>query len=190
MRKLVAPVLIVALAWGMFALAQVPGASAQQRAAIAAQFRFKSLPIAEPPGLPHHTIRDVNPAYRHIAAWISSVGASVAINDFTGSGQPDDMCLVDTRSNSVIVTPVPGTKAVGTFRPFVLTPSPALPYNTTTMAPMGCVAGDFSQNGLMDLLVYYWGRTPVIFMLKRDATHLSASSYQPVEVVPDRKSVV
>ena len=186
MRKLVAPVIALALALGMFALAQVPGASAQQRAAVAAQFHFRSLPIAEPPGLPHNTIRDVNPAYRHIQAWISSVGASVAINDFTGSGQPDDMCLVDTRSNSVIVTPVPGTKAAGTFKPFVLTPSPALPYDTTTMAPMGCVPGDFGQNGRMDLLVNYWGRTPVIFMLKPGATHLSASAYQPVEVVPNR----
>jgi hypothetical protein len=186
MRKLLPPVLALALAVGMFTLAQIPGASAQQRVTVAAQFHFESLPIAEPPGLPHNTIRDVNPAYRHIAAWISSVGASVAINDFTGSGQPDDMCLVDTRSNSVIVTPVPGTKAAGTFKPFVLTPSPALPYDATTMAPMGCVPGDFSQNGLMDLLVYYWGRTPVIFMLKRDATQLSASSYRPVEVVPNR----
>jgi hypothetical protein len=184
MRKLVPPAIVLAVVGILFLLAQPPAVSAQERAAVASQFHFVDLPITEPPGLPHATIRDVNPAYQHIQAWISSVGASVGINDFTGSGQPDDMCLVDTRSNSVIVTPVPGTKAVGAFKPFVLTPSPALPYNTSTMAPMGCVPGDFSQNGLMDLLVYYWGRTPVMFMLKRGATHLSASAYQPVEVVP------
>jgi enediyne biosynthesis protein E4 len=186
MRKLAPPAVVLVLIGVLFVLARPPGASAQQRAAVAAQFHFVQLPIAEPPGLPDATIRDVNPAYQHIQAWISSVGAAVAINDFTGSGQPDDMCLVDTRSNSVIVTPVPGTKAAGTFKPFVLTPSPALPYNTSTMAPMGCAAGDFRQNGLMDLLVYYWGRTPVMFMLKQGATHLSASAYQPVEVVPSR----
>jgi hypothetical protein len=186
MRKLAPLAVVLVLFAALFTLAQLPQASARQRAAVASQFHFASLPIAEPPGLPHATIRDVNPAYQHIQAWISSVGAAVAINDFTGSGQPDDMCLVDTRSNAVIVTPVPGTKAVGTFKPFVLTPSPALPYDPSTMAPMGCVPGDYSQNGLMDLLVYYWGRTPVIFMLKRDAMHLSASAYQPVEVVQHR----
>jgi hypothetical protein len=186
MRKLAPPAVVLALTGALFALVQLPGASAGQRAAVASRFHFVELPVAEPPGLPHATIRDVNPAYRHIQAWISSVGAAVAINDFTGSGRPDDMCLVDTRSNTVIVTPVPGTKAVGTFRPFVLTPSPALPYDASTMAPMGCVPGDFNQDGLMDLLVYYWGRTPVIFMLKRDAAHLSASAYQPVEAVPHR----
>ena len=186
MRKLAPLAVVLVLFAALFTLAQLPQASAQQRAAVASQFHFASLPIAEPPGLPHATIRDVNPAYQHIQAWISSVGAAVAINDFTGSGQPDDMCLVDTRSNAVIVTPVPGTKAVGTFKPFVVTPSPALPYDPSTMAPMGCVPGDYSQNGRMDLLVYYWGRTPVIFMLKPDATHLSASAYQPVEVVQHR----
>jgi enediyne biosynthesis protein E4 len=186
MRKLAPLAVVLVLFAALFTLAQLPQASAQQRAAVASQFHFVYLPIAEPPGLPHAAIRDVNPAYQHIQAWVSSVGAAVAINDFTGSGQPDDMCLVDTRSNAVIVTPVPGTKAVGTFKPFVLTPSPALPYNPSTMAPMGCVPGDYNQNGLMDLLVYYWGRTPVIFMLKRDAKHLSASAYQPVEVVQHR----
>src|ERR1700760_1191700 len=186
MRKLAPPIVALVLIGALLALAQLPGASAQQQSAVAAKFNFKELPIAEPPGLPDNTIRDVNPAYKRIQAWISSVGAAIAINDFTGSGQPDDMCLVDTRSNSVIVTPVPGTKAVGTFKPFVLTPSPVLPYDTTTMAPMGCVPGDFNQDGRMDLLVYYWGRTPVIFQLKGGATHLSASSYKPVEVVPNK----
>jgi hypothetical protein len=186
MRKLAPLAVVLTLFAALFTLAQLPQASAQQRAAVASQFHFMYFPIAEPPGLPHAAIRDVNAAYQHIQAWVSSVGAAIAINDLTGSGQPDDMCLVDTRSNAVIVTPVPGTKAVGTFKPFALTPSPALPYNPSTMAPMGCVPGDYSQNGLMDLLVYYWGRTPVIFMLKRDAKHLSASAYQPVEVVHPR----
>jgi hypothetical protein len=168
----------------LYVVARPTQASAQEKAQVAADLHFRSLPIAEPPGLPDHTYRNVNAAYQHIQAWISAVGAGIAINDFTGSGDPDDMCLVDTRSNSVIVTPVPGTKAVGTFKPFVLTPSPALPYNPATMAPMGCVPGDFAQNGRMDLLVYYWGRTPVIFMLKAHATQLSAAAYQPVELIP------
>ena len=60
----------------------------------------------------------MNPAYKRIVAWISSVGAAIAINDLHGNGRPDDICLVDTRSDSVIVTPTPGTG--DRYAPFVL----------------------------------------------------------------------
>ncbi|MGH3241265.1 MAG: CRTAC1 family protein [Spirillospora sp.] len=186
MRKLAPPVVMLLLIGGLFALAQPPGVSAGQRDAAASRYRFAELPIAVPPGLRNASVRDVNPAYRHMRGWISSVGAGVGINDLTGDGRPDEMCLVDSRSDALIVTSVPGTKAAGTFQPFVLTPSPALPYDASTMAPMGCAPGDFNHDGLMDLLAYYWGRTPVLYMLKRDAKQLTASAYEPVEVVPNR----
>ena len=34
---------------------------------------------------------------------------------------------------------------------------------------MGVVPGDFNEDGLMDILVYYWGRSPVIFLRKKTA---------------------
>ena len=37
-------------------------------------------------------------------------------------------------------------------------------YDPATMAPMGCLPGDFDEDGRLDLLVYYWGRTPVLFL--------------------------
>src|SRR3979409_1480363 len=37
------------------------------------------------------------------------------------------------------------------------------------MAPMGCLVGDFNEDGLADILVYYWGRSPVIFLRKKTA---------------------
>ncbi len=52
------------------------------------------------------------------------------------------------------------------------------------MAPMGCVPGDFNEDGRMDLLVYYWGRTPILYLARTDATGLSAEAYQPVELLP------
>lgn len=167
----------------LFVVARLPRTSAAERATRAAALHFTKLPIQEPAGLPNRSIRQVNPAYDKIQAWISSVGAAVAINDLTGSGTADDMCLVDTRSDSVIVTPVPGSAAVGKYAPFVLDPRPALPY-TSTMAPMGCVPGDFNSDGRMDLLVYYWGRTPVMFLSQPTARTLSPAAYRPVEVVP------
>ncbi len=56
----------------------------------------------------------------------------------------------------------------------VLTPS-SLPFDRDTVAPMGCLPGDLDEDGQMDLLVYYWGRTPVAFLKEGD-------SYQATEV--------
>ena len=151
---------------------------------VASQYKFKQMPIAMPPGYNKqhmNTIRQVNPAYQHIAAWISSVGASIAINDLTGHGRADAMCIVDTRTNDVVVTYTPTAPAADRFTPFVLNPSP-LPVDNT-MAPTGCTPGDFNGDGRMDLLVTYWGRTPILFLAKSTATTLSPAAYQPQELV-------
>jgi enediyne biosynthesis protein E4 len=150
----------------------------------AAQYSFKELPIAMPPGYNDqkmNTIRQVNPAYYHIRSWISAVGASVAINDLTGHGRSDGMCIVDTRTNDVVVTYTPTAPAEDRFTPFVLNAAP-LQVNDT-MAPTGCLAGDFTGSGLMDLLVFYWGRSPILFLLKPGTKTLSASAYQPQDLL-------
>jgi hypothetical protein len=151
----------------------------------AAQYSFKQQSIAMPPGYAEQrfdTVRPVNPAYWKIRSWISAVGASVAINDLTGHGRSDDMCMVDTRTNDVIVTYTPTAPAQDRFTPFVLDPSP-LPVDKT-MAPTGCLAGDFTGSGRMDLLVFFWGRSPILYLLKPGATTLSPSAYQPQELLP------
>jgi hypothetical protein len=51
------------------------------------------------------------------------------------------------------------------------------------MAPMGCLPGDFNEDGLQDVLAYYWGRTPIAF-IKQDRTSLNSNSYTQSEVVP------
>jgi hypothetical protein len=165
----------------VYAVARVPFASASDKSEIASRYHFTELPIALPAGLPEKHIREVNPAYKRIRAWISSVGAGIAINDLDGNGTPDDICLVDPRSDKVIVTPAPGTG--NRYAPFVVDPAP-LPVHSA-MAPMGCAPGDFNGDGRMDLLGYYWGRTPVLFMAKSNAPKtLSSATYERVEVVP------
>ena len=129
------------------------------------------------------TIRKVHPALKRIDAWISSVGAGVALSDIAGSGRPADICLVDPRNNSVSVLPAPGTGE--RFAPFAL-PNPSEGYDPATLAPMGCLTADVNEDGRMDLVVYYWGRTPVVF-LRNDAPALSASAFTPVEPVPERE---
>ncbi|HZP52170.1 MAG TPA: RNA-binding protein, partial [Actinocrinis sp.] len=97
----------------------------------AAQYKLQELPIALPPGYANqhmNNIRPVNPAYFKIRSWISAVGASIAINDVTGHGRADGMCVIDTRTNSVIVTYTPTAPQADRFTPFVLNPAP-LPYD-------------------------------------------------------------
>jgi hypothetical protein len=134
-------------------------------------------------GQPMRTIRNVHPELKRIDAWISSVGAGVALSDISGFGRPADICLVDPRNNSVSVLPAPGTGE--RFAPFAI-PIPSEGYDPATLAPMGCLPADVNEDGRMDLVVYYWGRTPVVF-LRNDAPAISASAFTPVEVVPERE---
>jgi hypothetical protein len=116
-------------------------------------------------------------------SWVSSVGAAVALGDVDGDGLPNDTCLVDPRSDEVVVMPVPGTGQ--RYQPFSLDPSP-LTYDSSSMAPMGCLMTDLNEDGLTDLVVYYWGRTPIAF-LRRDGNSLaplSRASFLAQELVP------
>jgi hypothetical protein len=174
---------VLVLVLVLYLVARLPSASAATRDTMASRFGFTELAIALPPGLPQRTVRQVNPKYEHIKSWISSVGAGIAVNDLDGDGGADDLCLVDSRSDSVIVTPVPGT---GDYSPFVLVPDP-LPTGPA-IAPMGCTPGDFNADGRMDALVYYWGRTPVLFLHRPDVTGLSPATYHPTELVPQART--
>jgi hypothetical protein len=173
---------VIALVLYLGAQAAVAVGGGQQAAA---KFKFQELSIAMPPGYDQqhmNTIRVVNPAYQKIRSWISAVGASVAINDVTGHGLADGLCTVDTRTNEVIVTYTPTAPAADRFTPFVLNPAP-LPYDDT-MAPTGCTPGDFNGSGRIGFLVTYWGRTPILFLPKSDATTPAVTSYVPQELVP------
>jgi enediyne biosynthesis protein E4 len=185
MRKVIPGLAAIVLLVSIFfaAQSQVAVASADQ---VAAPYKFKELPIALPPQYDSqkmNTIRPVNPAYQHIVSWISSVGAGIAINDLTGHGRADSMCIVDTRTNDVVVTYTPTAPKADQFTPFVLDAAP-LPMDSA-MAPTGCTPGDYNGDGRMDLLVSFWGRTPILFLAKANATTVSMAAYQPQELVPE-----
>src|SRR5437763_6074213 len=147
---------VFTLVTGLYFFAQLPNLSAAQLNQLAAHFHFTHLTLPTLPGEPQRFVRAVNPSFERISSWISAFGASVALSDLDGDGLPNDVCYVDTRTNQVIVAPVPGTPA--RYAPFALDPAP-LPYDPTTMAPTGCLPGDFNQDGSMDILIHYWGRT-------------------------------
>src|ERR1700755_2270464 len=179
LRRYAAHIVAVVAVAAVYGMARLPAVSRAERAALAARFAFERQALPE---LNHSSriARAVHPSMRNISAWVSSVGASVALADLDGDGLPDDVCHVDTRSDQVVVAPVPGTPA--RFAPFELNAG-TLPYDAATMAPMGCLMGDFNEDGLEDVLVYYWGRTPVVF-IKKDRSALNANSYPQSELVP------
>jgi hypothetical protein len=180
-RRQAAKLTAIVLVLVVYGFARVPEPSESELAKLAEDFHFRATPLPTLTGQTPKTIREVNPSLRRVAGWVSSVGAAVALNDLDGDGLPNDTCYVDTRIDKIIVEPVPGTAA--RYQPFTLDPL-SLPYDSSTMAPMGCLPGDFNEDGLEDVLAYYWGRTPILF-IKRDRTSsLNANSYIPTEVVP------
>lgn len=173
----------VGVAIAFYVLAQQPSLSTAERHKLADTFRFRELPLHEVTGRTPRSHREVNPSLQHIVSWISATGAAVALNDLDGDGLANDVCHVDPRTDSITIAPAPGTAM--RYEPFVLDAG-AL-YNAATMAPMGCLPGDLNEDGLTDIVVYYWGRTPIIFLARKrgelERLPLSNDSYKPQEMV-------
>src|SRR6266536_1637416 len=90
----------------LYGIARLPSISSHERQQLAAKYRFASAPLPQVV-VSSRTIRDVRASLQPIRAWISSVGAGVALHDIDGDGLPNDVCYVDVRSDTVVVAPVP-----------------------------------------------------------------------------------
>lgn len=184
LRRHAAKLATCAIVAVLYVLAAPSQPSAARLNALAAPLRFEPTYLTPADnGRPVRVIREVNRSVRHIDAWISSVGAGVALADIAGSGFPADICLVDPRNDSVTVTPAPGTG--GRYPAFPL-PIPTVGFDPRTVAPMGCLPADLNEDGQMDLLVYYWGRTPIAF-LRNETVELSPAAFRPVEIIAQRE---
>lgn len=173
---------LLAAVLALYAIARPVAMSEGDRRALAAPFAFERLELAPAGAGPGAAIRRVHPALRSIDAWISSVGAAVALGDLDGDGLQNDVCLVDPRHDSVTLRRAPGLDAA--FEAFTLA-APVDGYDPRTIAPMGCLLGDMNEDGRTDALVYYWGRTPVAFL--NQGGRPSAASLLPVAIVPGRE---
>jgi hypothetical protein len=180
LRRSITPLLALVIVALLYHANRLPTLSTTEAAEMRARFKFTKFSIAELPDKIKLN-RRVNPSLQHISAWISSVGAAVALADLDGDGLPNDLCSVDPRTDLVTIAPAPTTPA--RYSPFSLSPLP-LPYDALTMAPMGCVPGDLNEDGLIDLLVYYWGRTPVAFLRQKPASQAGQSSLSGIDYVP------
>jgi len=183
MKKYCSGVAALLLAGICFFVARLPQLTPSETAALAARFHFQKLPLLEVADHPpYKQVRQVHPSLERISAWISSLGAAATLADLDGDGLPNDLILVDPRTDLVTVAPIPGTG--DRYPPFVLNTSfwSHNGYDLAALAPMGSVAGDFNEDGLIDVLVYFWGRTPVLYLRKAvDAEGKSANGAGPAK---------
>ncbi len=172
----VAAVLIVI----SYAYSRYPQPTKEERADIVARFGFEKLKIpALAPPESFKTVREVHPNMARIASWISSLGAGVSLADIDGDGLSNDLCLADPRTDLVSVQPAPGTPQ--RYEPFILDAGP-LPFDKETTAAMGTRVGDFNDDGLADVLVYYWGRTPILYLQIVSGGTLSRDQFVATEL--------
>jgi len=160
-------------------LAARPGLGDTDMRALASRYGFTVETVnSAPPGAKY--VRQVAPALQKIRGWISAAGAAVALTDLRGLGRPADACLVDPRDDSITLRPaLPDDHA---YPPAVL--SLAGLRHDATMAPMGCVPADLDEDGDVDLVGYYLGRSPVLFVNTAGPRAIPAgSAFHAVELV-------
>src|SRR5262245_58023070 len=92
-RRWLPRALAVALTVVLFGFARLPQLSERERQALASHFHFQRQTLGAAT-TSTRSLRRVHPSVEHIAGWISSVGASVALGDVDGDGLPNDACLV------------------------------------------------------------------------------------------------
>lgn len=165
----------------LYALARLPVPPEGVRAE-ARRFRFESVPL---PVLTasQRSIRPVRPSLRHIAQWISSVGAAVALHDLDGDGLSNDVLYVDVRSDEVVVAPAPGTPK--RYSPFNLLDARGCK-PIAASAPMGVLPADVDEDGYTDVVVYYWGRSPLLY-LRRERMPLAPNAFDCQEIITPRE---
>ena len=150
----------------------------------AARFGFSKTTLPEIGGPPVRMQRQVHPNLQRISAFVSTVGAAVALNDVDGDGVANDACYIDTRTDLVIITPVPGTG--DRYRPFALNQGSL--FNRDRMAPVGLLPSDVNEDGRLDVVVFYAGRSPLIFLWRpspeKDGPFLSEANYTVRDVFP------
>lgn len=160
-KKHAAPASVLAFAAALYAMAGIPTATEKELTSISSSFRFQSVEFAPVAGgtSPARTVREVNPSLKSIASWISSVGAGIALADLDGDAVDNEVCLVDPRTDQVVIAPAVGRRFSSFNLPWKMGVDDKRP-----IAPMGCLPGDPNEDGRTDLLVYFWGQPPLLFL--------------------------
>jgi enediyne biosynthesis protein E4 len=152
--------------------------------AAATRFGFSRSTLPELYGPPIRDQRLVHPSLRRVSAFVSTVGAAVALNDLDGDGVSNDACYIDSRTDQIIITPVPKTGY--RYSPFALVQEPF--FDRDRMAPLGLLLSDVTEDGHVDVIVYYAGRTPLLFLWQpsthADSSPIGVSNYVVRDIFP------
>lgn len=173
-----------------YPFARPPSITESETAALAARFRFQKLPTAEPPDHPpFKQSRQVHPSLSRISAWVSSLGAAATLADLDRDGLANDLITVDPRTDLVTIAPVPGSGDRYPLFSFAPQTWKGESYDVEALAPMGTLAGDFNEDALIDLLVYFWGRTPMLLLRNPQSTNspLTRESFSLTELSASRE---
>lgn len=164
-NKYLSAIVAIVVVGVCYPFAKLPSISPTEQQALAARFKFERFPLPESPDHPaYKSVRKVHPSLERISAWTSSLGAAATLADLDGDSLPNDIIYVDPRTDLVTIAPAPGTGE--RYKPFALGTSTWTNggYDLAALAPMGTVAGDFNEDGLIDVMVYFWGRTPLFYL--------------------------
>lgn len=170
-RILIGQAIIVAIVTGLWFAARDPVAATPVRGELASRFQFKKIAIPAATGHSTENYGPVNPRLKHIATWMSSVGAAISTFDLDGDGLANDLCVTDPRSRDVRVVPAPETG--DRYAPYTLL-APGRGYDSAKAFPTGCKIGDFNEDGFADVLVTFFGRSPLLMV--RQAPQTSGAS--------------
>jgi enediyne biosynthesis protein E4 len=181
MRKFGLYLIILVVLASFFMGAKLPGLSRAERSLMASRFHFSqfSLPVTPPvyrSGDEYSA--EVNPKLKHIGSWVSLIGASVSMIDYDRDGLPNDLCITDLRSKTVLLSPAPRTGM--RFKPIELL-KPGRDFDGQGIYPSGCKSGDFNRDGLIDFAVIFLGRQPLLLL--QDS--LDERGFTRVEMVSD-----
>jgi hypothetical protein len=181
----IAAALMTLAAFGTLYMAERPVVAHLDNAARDYAFSRHTLP--ELPGPVIQQFHNTHPELHHLTGLLSTSGAAAALSDLDGDGLPNDVCYVDTRTDQVIVAPVPGTGE--RYRPFALEfeIGGVKLFDRDRMVPMGCLPGDLNEDGHIDLLVYFAGRTPILLLsqaMRGNHSELGPKNFVPSDIIP------
>ena len=180
--SLIIALIVAAVGW----LASTPSVSADDRHGVAKLFNFETMVFPES-SQPKGHVAETHPDLDHLAAWVSAVGASVAFGDLDEDGLDNDVCFTDPRTKEALVATAPGTP-----KRFALFALPlAEHFNRKVSFPTGCLIGDFNEDGLDDMLVYFFGRAPLLALRSSAADGggggaINAAAYLVSELTEDK----
>ena len=180
LQRNLSPFVAILIVIIFYVLSLQPKISKAEREELSKQFSFSQFVLPDEDSPLTRTHREVAPSLEHMKGWFSSTGAGVALNDLDGDGFSNDLCKVDPRTDNVLIATVPNTGE--RFKSFTLN---AGSFVNKTIAPMGCIPNDYNEDGITDILVYYWGRTPLVFLANKTSAEFvpNQENYTVQEVV-------